>query len=130
MDIPEEVVIVPMDAILIQQVIVNIMENAVIHGESTTQVKVTVSANETEAIFAIEDNGKGIAAKDLPNIFDRFYRTDASRNSSKGGSGIGLSIVKKIIEDHGGKIWATSREGVGTVMYFVIRKYQEVPISE
>ena len=47
----------------------------------------------------LEDNGKGIAAKDLPNIFDRFYRTDASRNSSKGGSGIGLSIVKKIIEE-------------------------------
>ena len=78
----------------------------------------------------LEDNGKGIAAKDLPNIFDRFYRTDASRNSSKGGSGIGLSIVKKIVEDHGGKIWATSREGTGTVMYFVIRKYQEVPIYE
>ena len=51
----------------------------------------------------IEDNGKGIAAKDLPSIFDRFYRTDVSRNSSKGGSGIGLSIVKKILEDHGGK---------------------------
>ncbi|MCI8638861.1 MAG: HAMP domain-containing histidine kinase [Coprococcus sp.] len=78
----------------------------------------------------LEDNGKGIAAKDLPNIFDRFYRTDASRNSSKGGSGIGLSIVKKIVEDHGGKIWATSRQGTGTVMYFVIRKYQEVPINE
>ncbi|MCR5388481.1 MAG: HAMP domain-containing histidine kinase, partial [Lachnospiraceae bacterium] len=73
----------------------------------------------------IEDNGSGIAAKDLPYIFDRFYRSDASRNSSKGGSGIGLSIVKKIIEDHGGKIWATSREGNGTVMYFVLRKYQE-----
>ena len=76
------------------------------------------------------DNGKGIAAKDLPNIFDRFYRTDASRNSSKGGSGIGLSIVKKIVEEHGGKIWATSEEGVGTTMYFVIRKYQEVPMNE
>ena len=56
-------------------------------------------------------NGKGIAAKDLPYIFDRFYRTDVSRNSSKGGSGIGLSIVKKIMEDHGGKVWATSRLG-------------------
>ena len=78
----------------------------------------------------LEDNGKGIAAKDLPNIFDRFYRTDASRNSSKGGSGIGLSIVKKIVEEHGGKIWATSKEGTGTVMYFVIRKYQEVPVNE
>lgn len=74
----------------------------------------------------IEDNGRGIAAKDLPYVFERFYRADASRNSATGGSGIGLSIVKKIIEDHGGKIWATSKESVGTVMYFVIRKYQEV----
>lgn len=74
----------------------------------------------------LEDNGKGIAAKDLPYIFDRFYRTDASRNSATGGSGIGLSIVRKIIEDHGGKIWANSKEGTGTIMYFVIRKYQEV----
>ena len=73
----------------------------------------------------IEDNGKGIAQKDIPYIFDRFYRGDASRNSATGGSGIGLSIVKKIIEDHGGKIWATSKEGIGTIMYFVIRKYIE-----
>lgn len=75
----------------------------------------------------LEDNGNGIAQADLPYIFDRFYRTDASRNSATGGSGIGLSIVKKIVEDHGGKIWATSKEGTGTIMYFVIRKYQEVP---
>lgn len=78
----------------------------------------------------IEDNGKGIASKDLAYIFDRFYRTDVSRNSSKGGSGIGLSIVKKIMEDHGGKVWATSKEGIGTIMYFVLRKYQEVPADE
>ena len=78
----------------------------------------------------IEDNGKGIAQKDLANIFDRFYRTDASRNSSKGGSGIGLSIVKKIMEDHGGQVWATSKEGTGTTMYLALRKYQEVPIHE
>ena len=78
----------------------------------------------------IEDNGRGIATKDLPYIFDRFYRTDSSRNSSKGGSGIGLSIVKKIIEDHGGRIWATSKEGIGTEMHFVLRKYQEVIQNE
>ena len=78
----------------------------------------------------IEDNGKGIAQKDLANIFDRFYRTDASRNSSKGGSGIGLSIVKKIMEDHGGQVWATSKEGTGTIMFLALRKYQEVPIHE
>lgn len=70
----------------------------------------------------IEDNGKGIGQKELPYIFDRFYRTDSSRNSSTGGSGIGLSIVKKIIEDHGGKIWATSKLGIGTEIHFVLRK--------
>jgi len=74
----------------------------------------------------IEDNGKGIEQKDLPYVFERFFRADTSRNSATGGSGIGLSIVKKIIEDHGGKIWVTSKVDVGTIMYFVIRKYQEV----
>ena len=70
----------------------------------------------------IEDNGKGIETKDLVNIFDRFYRTDTARTNTQNGSGIGLSIVKKIIEDHNGKIWAGSKIGQGTVMYFVIRK--------
>lgn len=87
--------------------------------------------DEADAIrIEIEDNGRGIASKDLPNIFERFFRTDASRNSSKGGSGIGLSIVKKIIEDHGGYIWATSKEGEGTCMHFVIRKYEEKADNE
>ena len=76
----------------------------------------------------IEDNGPGIEGRELERIFDRFYRTDESRNSAMGGSGIGLSIVRKIIEDHSGRIWATSRVGEGTVMHFVIRKYQEVPV--
>lgn len=71
----------------------------------------------------IEDNGKGIAQEDLPRIFERFYRTDASRNSAQGGSGIGLSIVRKIIEDHGGSLWATSRERKGTTIHFTLKKY-------
>ena len=75
-----------------------------------------------------EDNGKGISQKDIGRIFDRFSRTDASRSSRQGGSGIGLSIVKKILEDHEGKVWATSKEGVGTVIYFVLRKYREPEI--
>lgn len=70
----------------------------------------------------IEDNGTGIAAKDLPHIFDRFFRADASRNSSKRGSGLGLAIVKMIISDHGGKVWAESIEGVGSSFYFTIKK--------
>ena len=75
----------------------------------------------------IEDNGKGIPAKEIGSIFDRFYRADQSRNSSQGGSGIGLSIVRKIMEDHGGRIWATSKVGEGTTMHMVIRKHQTVP---
>ena len=80
--------------------------------------------------FSITDNGQGVPTEALAHIFERFYRTDTSRNSMTGGSGIGLSIVKKIVEEHGGKIWATSKEGIGTILYFVIRKYQEVPVNE
>ena len=119
------------DAEQMKRVINNIVNNSLKYmdrkyGRINLRVKDVGDFIQVE----LEDNGKGIAAKDLPNIFDRFYRTDASRNSSKGGSGIGLSIVKKIVEEHGGKIWATSKEGTGTVMCFVIRKYQEVPANE
>lgn len=109
----------------LKRVINNIIGNSVKYSDKEKGVIDIRILDEVDSIrVEIEDNGKGIAAKDLPNIFERFYRTDASRNSSKGGSGIGLSIVKKIIEDHGGYIWATSKEGEGTCMHFVIRKYQ------
>ena len=110
----------------IRRVIHNIVSNAIKYMEKPRGIiQLRVKDVGDFIQVEIEDNGKGIAAKDLPYIFDRFYSTDVSRNSSKGGSGIGLSIVKKIIEDHGGKIWATSKEGDGTTMFFVIRKYQE-----
>ena len=115
----------------IRRVIHNIVSNAIKYMEKPRgiiQLRVTDVGDFIQV--EIEDNGKGIAAKDLPYIFDRFYRTDVSRNSSKGGSGIGLSIVKKIMEDHGGKVWATSRLGIGTIIYFVLRKYQEVQLNE
>ena len=119
------------DAEQIKRVINNIVGNSKKYSDKEeTTIRMTVKDVGDFVQIEIEDNGKGIAAKDLPYIFDRFYRTDASRNSSKGGSGIGLSIVKKIMEDHGGKIWVTSKEGIGTVMYLVLRKYQEVPVNE
>lgn len=73
----------------------------------------------------IEDNGKGVAKNEISYIFDRFYRTDSSRNSSQGGTGLGLSICRKIIEDHGGRIWASSKEGVGTSIFFTLKKYNK-----
>ena len=119
------------DAEQMKRVINNIVGNSKKYSDKTER-KIQMRIKDVGDFIQveIEDNGRGIAAKDLPYIFDRFYRTDASRNSSKGGSGIGLSIVKKIMEDHGGKIWASSKEGVGTVMYLVLRKYQEVPVNE
>ena len=123
-------VLVIADGEQIRRVIYNIVSNAIKYMDKEKGViQIRVKDVGDFIQVEIEDNGKGIAAKDLPNIFDRFYRTDVSRNSSKGGSGVGLSIVRKILEDHGGKVWATSREGIGTIMYFVLRKYQEVPVK-
>lgn len=127
----EEDVRIIADAEQIRRVIHNIINNSLKYMDKAKgKINLRVKDVGDFVQIELEDNGCGIAAKDLTNIFERFYRTDASRNSSKGGSGIGLSVVKKIVEDHGGKIWATSREGTGTTMYFVLRKYQEVPVNE
>ncbi|MBQ2640956.1 MAG: HAMP domain-containing histidine kinase [Lachnospiraceae bacterium] len=109
-----------------KRVINNIVGNSVKYMDKEKgRIDFRILDEHDSVRIEVEDNGKGIAARDLPNIFDRFYRTDSSRNSRQGGSGIGLSIVRKIIEDHGGYIWATSREGEGTCMHIVIRKYTE-----
>lgn len=110
----------------LKRVINNIISNSVKYiGNKKGALNIRINDENDFIHVEIEDNGKGISQRDLPYIFDRFYRTDASRNSNQGGSGIGLAIVKKIIEVHGGKIWATSKENTGTIMHFIIRKYYE-----
>lgn len=118
------------DAEQMKRIINNIIGNSVKYMDKEkkfVQLRVLDAGDFIQV--EIEDNGKGIPAKEVAIIFDRFYRADASRNSAQGGSGIGLSIVKKIIEDHGGRIWASSKVGEGTTMHLVIRKYQEVSVS-
>ncbi len=114
------------------RIIHNIVSNSVKYMRADVASRISILVKDVGDFVQIEisDNGKGIATHDLPYVFDRFYRADASRNSAAGGSGIGLSIVKKIVEDHGGKIWVTSKENEGTTMYFVIRKYLEEVYSE
>lgn len=122
---PDTIVIA--DPEQMKKVINNIISNSVKYMNKPKGIIDIRILDEVDSIHVeIEDNGKGIAQKDLGKIFERFYRTDASRNSAQGGSGIGLSIVKKIIEDHGGYIWATSKEGEGTCINFVLRKYIEL----
>ena len=123
--------VVIIDPEQMKKVINNIISNSVKYMDKQDGIIDIRILDEVDSIrVEIEDNGKGVAQKDLQRIFDRFYRTDASRNSAQGGSGIGLSIVKKIIEDHGGYIWATAKEGEGTCMHFVLRKYVELMAGE
>lgn len=114
----------------LHKVISNIIGNSVKYMV-TSPKKIDMTLRDTGDFIQcdITDNGMGVAKKDLGRIFERFYRTDSSRNSSKGGSGIGLSIVKKIIEDHGGQIWASCDEGKGLSIHFILRKYIEVNID-
>lgn len=123
---PEVLIIA--DSEQLGRVINNIISNSVKYMRADVPSRINILIKDVGDFIQVEiaDNGKGIATSDLPYVFDRFYRADASRNSAAGGSGIGLSIVKKIIEDHGGKIWITSKENEGTTIYFVVRKYEEV----
>ena len=121
---PEVMVIADVEQM--RRVINNIVGNSVKYmDKEEKKISLYVRDAGDEIEVSITDNGKGIPSKDIGNIFNRFYRADTSRNSGQGGSGIGLSIVKKIMEDHGGRVWAESKEGEGTTMTFSLRKYVE-----
>ena len=112
----------------LRKVISNIISNSVKYMDKEEK-EIALSLEDAGDFIQvnIRDNGKGISRSDLPYIFQRFFRADSARNSMKGGSGIGLSIVKKIIEDSGGRIWASSKEGEETTIHFVLRKYIKSP---
>ncbi|MGP4108690.1 ATP-binding protein [Virgibacillus sp. L01] len=97
-----------------EQVLVNILDNAKKHSSEGTNVQLEVSQVGKEVIVTITDEGEGIPAKDLPYIFDRLYRVEKSRSRESGGSGLGLTIAKEIIEAHGGKIEIKSEQGEST----------------
>ena len=119
-------ILVVLDVEQMKRVINNIISNSVKYmDKSETKIGISLIDEGDFVKIDLSDNGRGISAEDLPYIFDRFYRADSSRNSSKGGSGIGLSIVRKIIEDHGGRIWAKSVLGSGTNIIIILKKHQE-----
>lgn len=115
----------------LKRVIMNIISNSAKYIDNPKGIINIRLHDEPEYIqVEIEDNGKGMTQDEVSHIFERGYRTDSSRNSAQGGSGFGLSIARKIIEDHGGRIWATSKVGIGTSICFVIRKYEENRVYE
>ena len=124
-------VVIIADPEQLKRVIINIVNNSIKYiGNKKGLINIRIREEAEFVQIEIEDNGKGIAKNELGHIFERSYRTDASRNSAQGGSGLGLSIAKKIIEEHGGRIWATSKENIGTSICFVLRKYEEHKIDE
>lgn len=109
----------------VRRVINNLIGNAAKYtNHKQGVVRVTIEEDKKYVTIGVEDNGAGIAEEELPFIFDRFYRTDSSRNSTTGGSGLGLAIAKKIVEDHDGKIWAKSIKDLGTKIMFKLEKFR------
>jgi len=121
-NVSEEVRVIA-DPEQLRKVINNIVNNSVKYmNKEDAKISMTLTDTGDFVQCDLQDNGKGVEKKDLPNLYDRFFRTDASRGSNTGGSGIGLSIAKKIIEDHGGRIWASCETGEGLCQHFILRK--------
>ncbi len=109
------------DSDRLSQVLRNLLDNALHYTPESGQIKVKIAQTpDRQLLFSISDTGPGIPDKDLPYIFERFYRADASRSQATGGSGIGLAIVKQFVEAQGGKVWATSQAGKGSIFYFTL----------
>ncbi len=107
----------------IQQVITNLVMNSIKYGveNGTTEISVQ-NLNEEKLIIRVTDNGLGISKKHLPRLFERFYRVDKSGNRKKGGSGLGLSIVKHVLEAHNEKIFVESNKNIGSEFSFTLDK--------
>lgn len=114
----------------LKRVINNIITNAIKYSDKEQgRVEIYIHETENEIKISISDNGQGIDEVSLPHIFDRTFREDSARSSS-GGSGLGLAICKKIVEEHGGAIWARSQKGHGTTISFTLKKYMEEEVID
>ncbi|MGX7777104.1 cell wall metabolism sensor histidine kinase VicK [Streptococcus pluranimalium] len=102
------------------QVFDNILNNAIKYSPDGGEIKVSMRTTDTQLIVSVSDQGLGIPKKDLPLIFDRFYRVDKARSRAQGGTGLGLAITKEIVKQHNGFIWAKSDYGKGTTFTIVL----------
>lgn len=104
----------------LQEVIYNLLDNAVKYSDAGGRLVVRATRQGEDVCFSVSDTGVGIPARDLPRIFERFYRADKSRQRERGGTGLGLSIVKHIAQLHGGRVEAESESGSGTTVRVVL----------
>ena len=121
--VPEEPLFVPMDAKLIRQVLINLLDNAVKHTAPGEEIHVSVRKSDggERAVFSVRDGGEGIAAADLPNLFEMFYTSGSGRSDAQSGVGLGLTICDAIVRAHGGDIQARNRtDGPGAEFIFTL----------
>jgi signal transduction histidine kinase len=104
----------------LSQVMVNLLSNAIRHTQPDNEINTIIEADHHIATVSITNYGTWIPQEDLERIFDRFYRLERSRNRDQGGSGLGLSIARSLISEHGGKIWAESIQGKSTTFKFTL----------
>lgn len=114
--------VVSVDSDRMQQVVTNLVSNAVKYSNENGNIRVLIEDKKDSAAIRVEDDGIGIAEEDLNLIFERFYRTDKSRNRKTGGAGIGLTIAKTIVQAHGGSILVESKVGYGSRFTVVLPK--------
>ena len=111
---------VKIDAQRIRQVVDNLINNAIKYSSPKTKVMVSAAQKGAELFISVTDQGAGISEDDLPKIFDSMYRVDSALNIRVGGVGLGLSICKGLVEEHGGRIWAESEVGKGSTFFFTL----------
>ena len=111
---------VEIDTDKMTQVLDNILNNAIKYSPDGGEIRVGMKTTDAQLIISISDEGLGIPKKDLPRIFDRFYRVDKARSRAQGGTGLGLAIAKEIIKQHNGFIWAKSEYGKGSTFTIVL----------
>jgi two-component system sensor histidine kinase BaeS len=124
-DIEPDLPALPVDPDRMAQVLGNLLNNALRHTPQAGRITLQARRHESGVELLVQDTGPGIAPEDLPRVFERFYRTDKSRQRETGGAGLGLAIARSIVELHGGQIWAESTLGEGTTFLIRLPSSQE-----
>lgn len=122
---PENILLAPMDATLIEQVLTNLFENAAIHGKNATVIRVTISQEPGRAAVTVEDNGAGFSPEALEHIFDGLQPASVTHSDNRRNMGIGLNVCRSIIRAHGGDIAAENRQGGGAAIRFWLPREEE-----
>lgn len=118
--LPKKAAFVEIDEDKLTQVLDNIISNAMKYSPEGGNITFSIKEQEQQIIVSVSDNGVGIPKENIDKIFDRFYRVDKARTRKLGGTGLGLAIAKEMVEAHGGRIWASSKEGKGTKISFTL----------